>query len=598
MADEQDKIVPIDYTSRDFNSIKSDLVQIAERFYPDTFQDFSEGSFGSLMLDAVAYVGDQLSFYLDYNINESFLDTAFEKRNIERHGRILGYKDTGASSVFGEVALYVMVPASATGIGPSAEYIPILQKGTTFVSQSGLRFVLTENVDFSESSNPIIVARVDEGSGAPTQYAIKAYGNVVSGDFGQESIAVGAYQKYYRTPIAASNIAEIISVTDREGNEYYEVDYLAQDIIYRAVENSNYRSDNVPSIMRPFLVSRKYIVTRNGSQTFLQFGSGDNSKTETIADPQEVSMNVFGKSYVTDTTFDPSRISNNENFGIVPYNTTLRVVYRSVNGSASNIAVGSLNKVSNSSFYFANRVTLSNSTVRTVINSLEVQNETPIMGAVSTPTNNEIKQRIIDTFPTQNRAVTQADYESLVYRMPANFGSIKRCSVQRDPDSLKRNLNVYVISENAFGKLTKSNITIKNNLKTWLNQYRMVNDTVDILDPYIINLGIEFVVRAKIGVDKFSLLNKCINTLSRKYATPFFIGEQLMITSIYSDLKDIEEVLDVVSVKLVNKVGSNYSSVTYNINSNTSPDGTYLICPKNAIFEIKYPTSDIQGKIR
>ena len=157
---------------------------------------------------------------------------------------------------------------------------------------------------------------------------------------------------------------------------------------------------------------------------------------------------------------------------------------------------------------------------------------------------------------------------------------------------------MYVISENRFGKLVTTNSTIKGNLKTWFSHYRMVNDTVDILDPYIINLGIEFVVRAKIGVDKFSLLNKCINTLSRKYATPFFIGEQLMITSIYSDLKDIEEVLDVVSVKLVNKVGSNYSSVTYNINSNTSPDGTYLICPKNAIFEIKYPTSDIQGKIR
>jgi hypothetical protein len=598
MADEQDKIVPIDYTSRDFNSIKKDLVQIAERFYPDTFQDFSEGSFGSLMLDAVAYVGDQISFYLDYNVNESFLDTAFEKTNIIRHGRILGYKSTGASSTFGEVALYVMVPASATGIGPDASYIPILQRGTTFTADTGLGFVLTENVDFAAPINPIIVAQVDEGSGAPTQYAIKAYGKVVSGTFGEELISVGTYQKFYKTTLAAANVAEIISVTDREGNEYYEVDYLAQDVIYREIENSNYKSDNVPSIMRPFLVARKYVVSREGSKATLQFGSGKSAADNTIADPQEVAMNTFGKSYITDTTFDPSRISNNESFGIVPYNTTLRVVYRSINGRISNTAVGNLNNVSNSSFYFADRVSLSQATIRNVMNSLEVQNETPIMGAVSSPSNNEIKRRIIDTFPTQNRAVTQADYENLVYRMPSNFGTIKRCSVQRDPNSLKRNLNIYVISENAYGKLTRANTTIKNNLKTWLNQYRMVNDTVDILDPYIINLGIEFVVRSKVGVDKYSLLNECVNALIKKYSVPSFIGEQLMITDIYSTLKNIDNVLDVVSAKVVNKVGSNYSSVTYNINTSTSPDGTYLICPKNAIFEIKYPTSDIQGKIR
>tara|TARA_B100000131_G_scaffold321440_1_gene372151 strand:+ start:7145 stop:8941 length:1797 start_codon:yes stop_codon:yes gene_type:complete len=598
MPNDQEKIVPIDYTSRDYASIKNDLLQIAERFYPDTFQDFSEGSFGSLMLDAVAYVGDQLSFYLDYNVNECFLDTAFQTSNIVRHGRILGYKSKGRSSTYGEVALYINVPASPTGMGPDSNYIPVLQRGTQFNSATGLTFVLTENVDFNEPGNPIIVSQVDEGSGAPTYYAIKAYGNIVSGKFAQETIEVGDFQKFLRLKLSNSNIAEIISVTDREGHEYYEVEYLAQDMVYREMTNSNYKNDNVPSIMRPFLVSRKYTVENIGPLTYIQFGSGKSGETNTIADPQEVAINVFGKSYITDTTFDPSRISKNDSFGVVPSNTTLRVVYRITNPANSNVAAGGVNSVASSAYLFSDRNSLTPSTVTVVQNSLEVVNERPILGSAGRVSNSEMKRRIIDTFPTQNRAVTQADYENLVYRMPSNFGTIKRCSVQKDPDSLKRNLNVYVISENAFGKLTPCNSTIKNNLKTWLNQYRMVNDTIDILDPYIINLGIEFVIRAKDGVDKFTLLNKCINSLAVAYSYPYFIGQQIMVTDVYSTLKNIQEVLDVVTVKITNKAGGNYSGVTYDINDNTSQDGTYIICPKNAIFEIKYPTSDIQGKVR
>jgi len=178
MPDEQKKILPIDYTHREFESIRSDLQGIAERLYPATFKDFSEASFGSLMLDAVAYVGDQLSFYLDYNINECFLDTAYQFDNVVRHGRILGYKSSGRPSTYGKVALYVMVPASSTGIGPDSAYTPLLKKATSFSSQTGLKYMLLENVDFGDPKNTIITARVNEATGAPTWYAIKAYGTV------------------------------------------------------------------------------------------------------------------------------------------------------------------------------------------------------------------------------------------------------------------------------------------------------------------------------------------------------------------------------------------------------------------------------------
>ena len=188
MPKDSKKTVAIDYTSRDFSSIRSDLTEIAERFYPDTFQDFSEASFGSMMLDAVAYVGDQLSFYLDYNVNETFLDTSYQRDNVIRHGRILGYKNYGRPSTYGQVALYVLVPASTNALGPDSAYIPIIKRGTSFTSQNGLNFVLTDNVDMADSSNPVVVARTDETTGAPTFYAIKAYGNVVSGFFNSETI--------------------------------------------------------------------------------------------------------------------------------------------------------------------------------------------------------------------------------------------------------------------------------------------------------------------------------------------------------------------------------------------------------------------------
>ena len=597
MPDDQKKLLPINYTHREYETIRNDLLQVAERFYSDTFQDFSEASFGAMMVDMVAYVGDQLSFYLDYNVNESFLDTAYQYSNVVRHGRILGYKATGRPSTYGEIAMYVLVPASTTGLGPDSRYTPLLKKGARFTSSGGLNFVLTENVDFGDPLNPIVVARVDDSTGAPTYYAIKAYGNVVSGYFSQERVSVGPFQRFLKIKLSSPNLSEIISVFDADGNEYYEVDYLSQDIIYKEIINSNFKNDNVPSIIKPYLVSRKFIVVRESGAVYLQFGNGKSGETNVVAEPQEVAVDIYGKSYVTDITFDPSRLSSNDTFGIVPSETLLTVVYRTTNPASSNVAVGQLNKVANAPMEFENINALTTSTTNIVMASLEVSNETPIVGDVSSLTTGEVKRRIFDTFPTQNRAVTQADYENVAYRMPAQYGSIKRVSVQKDPDSLKRNLNMYVISEDRFSKLTQTNITIKNNLKTWLNQYRMMNDTIDILDPYIINIGVSFVVRASVGADKYELLNSAIETLAAEYETCYFIGESFYVSDIYEKLKKITGIMDVTKVNITNRVGSNYSSVNFDVNENLSPDGTYLIIPKNCIVEIKYPKVDIVGKV-
>lgn len=598
MPQDPNKKIPINYTNREFEGIRKELEQIAERFYPDSFQDFSEASFGSIVLDSVAYISDQLSFYLDYNVNEMFLDTSFQRSNIVRHGRILGYKDPGRPSTYGVVSLYILVPASTVGLGPDTQYLPVLKRGSRFTSQSGLNFVLTENVDFSDSKNQVVVATVDGTTGAPTFFAVKAFGNVVSGFFKRELITVGDFERFKLIELQSDNVSEIVSITDSEGNEYFEVENLSQDIVYQEIPNNNFKNENAPSVMKPLLVSRKFISFSERSRTFIQFGSGNPNESNVVADPQKVAMNIFGKSYVTDTTFDPTKLTKNENFGIVPINTTLEVIYRVTNPTNSNIAVANLNSVSSPIFEFDNRPDLLSSKVDSVISSLEVSNEKPITGDVTRPSSGEIKRRIFDSFATQNRAVTQIDYENLAYRMPAKFGSIKRCSVQRDPDSQKRNLNMYVVSEDSFGKLILSSDTIKKNLKVWLNQHRMINDTIDIIDPFIINLGVNFVVSARDGVNKFDLNQRCIALLGNKFGSPFYIGEDVNVSEIYRELGKVPGVHEVISVKMVNKTGTNYSGNTININDNTSPDGTKLIIPKNAIVEIKYPDTDIKGQVR
>jgi len=412
------------------------------------------------------------------------------------------------------------------------------------------------------------------------------------------NISIGSYEKYRRLKVANINLSEIISVTDADGSEYYEVDYLAQDIVYKEISNTNYKSDNVPSIIKPFLVSRKFTVERDSMAASLQFGSGKSNTSSIVSDPQSVAMDVFGKTYTTARSFDPTRLSENEALGIVPENTTLTVAMRVTNPGNSNIGAKQLNQTTNVFMDWQDKTNLAASTMNEVRESVEIENELPITGDVSNASSDEIKQRIYDTFPTQNRAVTQADYENLAYRMHSKYGSIKRVSVQKDPDSQKRNLNMYVISQNSFGKLEKTNSTIKRNLKIWLNQYRMINDTIDILNPYIINLGIEFQIKTLPGADKKTVIGRCISTLGEKFNSNYYIGESVVIAEIYKVLNTVPGVLDVVKARLFNKTGTNYSSATININKNLSPEGDQLIIPKNAIVEFKFKNVDFVGKAK
>lgn len=592
---------PIKYTARDFESIKREINEYRKRYYSNISKDENEAAFDEMMLDTVAYVGDILSFYTDYAANESFLNTSVEFENILKHGRSLGYKFKGNPSSFGIGTFYAIFPANSTGLGPDQNYLFNLKRGSEFASSDGTGYLLNQDVNFSDSRNEVVVARVDENTGIPTAYAIKTSGQLISGRVVEELIEVGAFQKFLRIELAGENISEILSVVDDEGNEYFEVDYLSQDVVFKAVSNRDTNTnEEVPNLLRPFVVPRRFVVERERVKTFLQFGFGSERdiKSDPLIDPSKVILDVFGKDYVTDSSFDPSNILGTDKMGISPSNTTLRVVYRVNTSENVNAAPDSITSVVNPIIQYNDITILDPEVIRAVNDSLEVTNEESIVGDVTLPTIDELKRRIFGSFGAQNRAVTAQDYKSLVYQMPPKFGAIKRVNIVQDQDSFKRNLNMYILAEAADGTFTYANSSLKQNLRTWILKSKAINDTIDIIDAKIINVGIDFTVVGELYKNKFEIRDEAIRAVQREFEKKLDIGEPLFITRIYDALKFVDGVVDVIKVNVFQKSGNSYSDVRVNIQNLLSPDGRFFKAPSNVVFEIKFPEIDIRGAVR
>ena len=594
------KNVAINYTSRDFESIRRDLEEFAKRYYPNTYKDFNRASFGSLMLDTVSYVGDILSFYLDYQMNETFLDSAVEYRNVVKLARQLGYKLQTSPSSYGKMTFFIEVPADSTGLGPDSALIPVLQAGSTFTSTGGGVYSLLEDVDFDKEGNQVVVGSADSTTGAPLTYVIRAMGTAVSGRSGTESFTIGSFERFRKVPLGVTNVSNIISVTDSEGNEYFEVDHLSQNIIYKAIRNTTTTRTTVPNLLKATPVARRFVVETVDNQTFIQFGYGSDSNelTNPVVDPTEVVLDLNGRTYTTDADFDPTKLIDTDKFGIGPSNTTLNIQYRFNTTSDVNAAVDTITGVASANFKFGNQGALSLGNRNSVINSLEATNEEQFVGSVSLPSSEEIRQRAFSYFATQNRAVTAQDYQAICYGMPAKFGMIKRVAVLKDPDEFKRNVNIYVMSENSAGKLVAANTTLKNNLKNWITQYKMISDTVDILDAEIVNFDISYEILTDINANRFDVISNCNQKLANKFAMKQDIGEPIRITDVYRELQKVNGVVDVTSVDVGLKSGGIYSESNYDFDAALSSDGRMIEAQPNVIFELKYPNVDIKGSIR
>lgn len=589
----------IKYTSRDFETIKNELVEYSRRYYPDTYKDFTKASFGSLMLDSVSYVGDVLSFYLDYQFNESFLNTASEFDNIIKIAKQMGYKYEPKSTAFGFVDLYISVPAGTEGLGPDPIYLPVLSKGSTFTSNGGLTFTLLEDVDFSNTANEVVVANVDNDTGLPVTYAIKTVGIVQSGFYTRKIIEVGIFERFKKVELNDANVLEIVSVTDSDGNEYYEVDNLSQDVIYREVPNTDFQNDGVASLLKPFPVPRRFVVEKTPTNVTLQFGYGseDELTSNSVAESSQLVLQLHAKTYFSDNAFDPTNLIKSDKFGVSPSNTNLTIVYRKANNTASNVPAGTITTVGSPIFTYKERELTTANLRASVNNSLEVFNNTPLTGEIRLNETEELRLNAINNFSSQKRAVTKQDYQTLIYNIPSKFGKVKRCFLSQDNKSFKRNLNIYVVSEANDATLTLANDIVKNNLKTWLSQYKMINDTVDILDARIVNFGIEFNVIADVGYDRTTVLNIARFAVQQAMLQKMEIGEPISIAKIYNILNKLDGVLDTTNINIIQKNGFGYSAITLDFEKLKTFDGKYVRAPKNVIYEVKNPAIDIKGTV-
>lgn len=587
---------PISYTSRDYNSIRNDLINYVKVYYPDTYKDFNEASFGSLMLDMTAYIGDIMSYYIDYNTNESFLETALERDNLIKIANQMGYKFTGSPSSTGIVAFYVSIPVQANGGQENTDLIPILKQGSTMTSDSGASFILTEDIDFSSPTTEKIIIQENVNS-VPTGYAYKAYGKVISGELRQKTLVVGEFEKFLKLQVDDEKISEIVSVYDSNGNEYFEVDYLTQDTIYKEVKNTSSDSTTAPFFLKEFQTFRKFITEFDeDGNCFLQFGFGSENEflESNFPDPSSVSLQFFGKNYYTDKIFDPNVINSTESLGISPANTNLTITYRVNTSDTINASVGSVNTITNPILEFRTSIYSKQEALSQIL-GIEVDNEEPVVGSYNLPTNEELRIRAYGAFATQNRAVTKQDYAAVSYRMPAKFGAVKRVAVVQDTDSSRRNINLYIVSVTSNGELTLSTDSLKQNLKTWLSKYKMINDTVDILDAVIVNVGLKFEVITDLTKDTNIILNDCLVAVKALFNEKLNIGEPFYLTDVYKTLNAVIGVVDTRSVQIFQKTGEGYSSSQFSVSDNLSKDGRYLSVPDNTIIEIRDLDNDITG---
>lgn len=592
------KKTPIKYTSRDFDSIKSDIIEHAKRFYPEQWKDFTKGTINSLLVDSVSYVGDILSYYLDYQVNESFMDSAIEFNNIRKHARSLGFKFSGSSNSYGFISLFVLVPSNTDGTAPDFNYMPILQKGSSFTASNGGVFTLTEDIAFNSSTNDMVAARFDPTSGQTTHFAIKAVGQVVSGVFSRITVDLtnATFEKFKKIRIGDATISEVLSVKDSDGNTYYEVDNLAQEVVFKETTNREAANEGVRSILKPFVATRRFVLEQDDTGTYLQFGFGsEDSEAEEIAEPSKVFLEMHGKNYISTQTFDPSRLIGSTKLGIAPTGTTLTVIAKANTTDLSSAPANSITSVGTARMKFPSEINLISSKKNSVVNSLELTNEEPIIGSAERMTNEELKQRAKSYYATQGRAVTRQDYESLIYNMPNKFGVVKRVCVVNDPSATNRRMAIYVTSEGNDGKLINANGRIKQNIKNWLSQYKSLNDVIDIYDAKIVNFGVSFKVSADPQFSNENILPRCNAAIRNYFSSQSYIGEPIYITRLYSILSKVEGVADVKKVNVYQKTGANYSMVRMNFKEAMSQDGTFIRTPKNVIMELKFPTTDVKG---
>ena len=611
----------IRYIDRDFNTIRDSLIQYSKTYFPDTFNDFTPTSTGMLFMEMAAYVGDVLSFYLDNQIQETFIQKARQTTNLYSLAYSLGYVPKVTTVATVDLDFYQQVPAILNGDGvrvPDYDYSLIIPENTSVTSNldSSQNFIIEDAIDFSSSSSldPTIVSVYQIQGTNPTYFLLKKTRKATSATITTQQLTFAASKKFDTRNITGANIIGVLDVIDTDGNIWYEVPNLAQENVFNTIRNTNTNDPNfsvdpeVPYLLELKTVQRRF-ATRflNSGILQLQFGAGSTRSTteEIIPNPDNVGLGLpFERTKLT-TAFSPVNFVFTNTYGIAPYNTTLTVRYLTGGGAQANVEAGTLTSVDDTNIVFINPDLSNEALAQQIFDSVSSNNINAADGGMDGDTTEQIRQNALGNFQNQLRTVTTQDYLVRSLSMPSNLGVIAKAHAQPQKigdyqaGELPTVLDLYVLSYNINKQLRTASTVLKRNLQTYLSEYRMINDSINIKDAYIINIEVLFDIIVLPNYNNNEVVTKCVDSLTSFFEIDKWqINEPILLKDISVLLDKVEGVQTVQNVTINNLSGEalGYSQFSYDLSAATLKGVIYpSIDPM--VFEVKNPTQDIKGRV-
>lgn len=657
----------INYLNKDFSKFRQNLIEYAKTYFPQTYTDFNESSPGMLFIEMASYLGDVLGYYIDDTLKESLITSAEDKKNILALSTYLGYKPKITSPAVVKIAVYQRVGAknSNTSVEPNEEFLLRIKEGMTIQSPNGVLFRTTEAVDFSDPiDREITIYNRDQNTGKVQTYLIKKYVSAISAELRTVEKTFSSAEQFSQINIGDTNVISIYDVRDNNGNKWYEVPYLAQEMVYVDYANTEQNDkdlsqfkDSVSNILKLVKTTRRFVTKINeDNTTSLIFGGGNSTSSDETLIPnfKNVGLGLNSSIGKLGESFDPSNFLKTTSYGQAPASgTTITVRYLIGGGVDSNVSQGELTQIQ--SIEFDEDTTIFDEDSLSLYNSykssIAVENEEPAGGGRGGETLDEIRENALANFGSQNRAVTRKDYQVRALSLPPKYGGIAKayCApdgeldnnspssilsnpntlqeftdlvtslkerelseqeikdevntflVGKQTDSKEKNnpfaINLYVLGYDSNKKLSTLNRAVKENLKTYLGEYRLLTDGVNLLDGFIINIGVDFEIRVYGGYNKREVLVKCISEI-QKYLNidDWAFNMPVNLSELELIIAGVEGVQSVPKCEITNKCGGSYSNVRYNIQNATKNKMVYPSLDPS-VFEVKYPNKDIKGRV-
>jgi phage-related baseplate assembly protein len=603
----------IKYINKNFDSFKGDLIEYAKAYFPQNYTDFSQPSPGSMFIEMASYIGDVLSFYLDNQLQETFIQYAKQTNNLYTLAYMLGYRPKVVSAALVDLDVYQQVPSKQSGFSyfPDFDYALNIQPGMQVKSNvnSNVYFYVPERVDFTTSSSisPTEVSVYTLSGANPASYLLKKTTQAISGQLKTVTFSFGVAERFNTITINDSNIVSIVSAVDTAGNNWYEVPYLAQDFILSGSVNTSSDKNTVPYIMQKVSTPRRFTSRFQSNESLMiEFGSGINSNTNDnayIPNPNSVSVGLTGGGLSQiGTAYDPTNFVTTQTYGLAPSNTSITFTYLVAGGAQDNV--------------LANQLTIPVSFTATGVNTTNqgtvvTNNPDAASGGGDGDTAEDLRMNSMAEFPTQYRAVTQQDYLARTLSMPGQWGKVSKAYVTKDDvtfadynasDPADRDpilMSLYVLGLDINGNLAAPSTNLMANINTYLQNYRMLTDAINIKPAYIINIGVNYDIVLRPNYNGQDVLARTLTAVQGFFNTDSWqINQPIVLSNLYTVIDSVEGVQTVKNIEVVNLSGeaNGYSKYSYDVKGATNNNVIYPSLDPS-IFEVKYPNVDIKGRV-